>query len=63
MSKRYCIQWTEVVTYNSSVWIEAESEKEALDKWREGKFDDWERDESHKHFESHSEEICDVSKE
>jgi hypothetical protein len=37
MKKRYCIQWSEEVSYNSSTWIVAESEKEALEKFEKNR--------------------------
>jgi hypothetical protein len=60
MKKRYCIQWSEEVSYNSSTWIVAESEEEALKKWKNGEWEESERDEISNRFGRGSEEICDI---
>ncbi len=55
MSKRFLIQWTEEVSNNCSVEIEAEDEKEALQKWNDGEYEDYVRDEASNKFDEGSE--------
>jgi hypothetical protein len=63
MNKRFCITWREIVKFDSSIWIEAESEEEALQKWRNGEYEgDYEREEVSNSFERNSEAVVDVEK-
>lgn len=48
--KKFLIEWTEEVTNNCCVEIEAKSEKQAIDMWNNGEFEDYERDEANNSF-------------
>lgn len=44
--KKFSIQWSEEVRYNCEVTIEAKSEEEALQKWKDGDYEKHNRDEA-----------------
>lgn len=45
MSKKFMLTWDEETRNTCWVYIEANSKKEALEKWNKGEFGDYERDE------------------
>ena len=57
---KFLVCWNETVENNCSVVIEATSKKEAIRKWREGLYEDYERDESSNSFDEPN--INDVEK-
>ena len=54
LKKKFLLTWDEEVSFNCSVYIEAESKEEAIKKWQDGEFGDYERDEYSNSF---SEEV------
>lgn len=58
--KKFLVLWNEEVSFNCSVEIEAESEKDALTKWRNGQYENYERDESSNTYIEESEEAREI---